>query len=333
MDTILTRSLYIRTPGTRLFAILLSLCFLLAGLPVMQISKTASQTNANTSIAGMMQSAGKIFGTSGSSDTKANCETPPPSAGISIVKTTSNGNGVFADGISVVPGNPVTWKYSVTNTGSVDLKDVTIFDIPEGLIGTKFDLTAGASKDVTKTGTALPLLASIPYTNIATVTAKAEIIGGPELSEMDNDWSWGDGFNWKIVTASDSSSYFASQPSASISVDKTTNGADGLTLLVGDPITWTYKVTNTGSFALTNIQVTDDKEGVIGTIAGLAPGASDTLTKAGKTAVAGHYANTATVTASYAPLVLNNVPTGTPPSGCWPKDRRWSSARPRPAPA
>ncbi len=55
----------------------------------------------------------------------------------------------------------------------------------------------------------------------------------------------------------------------------------------GQPVTYTYKVTNTGDVTLTDVTVTDDNatpefgadDFVVGTVASLAPGASTTLTK------------------------------------------------------
>ena len=44
-----------------------------------------------------------------------------------------------------------------------------------------------------------------------------------------------------------------------IHITKVTNGADGLNIPVGTPITWTYTVTNTGIYALRSVTVTDDR--------------------------------------------------------------------------
>ena len=73
----------------------------------------------------------------------------------------------------------------------------------------------------------------------------------------------------------------------SLTIVKTTNGDDGLTLLVGTPLTWSYLVTNNGDVPLTNITVSDDKfVDAICTIETLAAGASTTCTATG-TAAAG----------------------------------------------
>src|SRR5207248_109845 len=47
----------------------------------------------------------------------------------------------------------------------------------------------------------------------------------------------------------------------------------------GDKVTYTFKVTNTGDVALTNVTAKDDKLGDIGIIASLDVGASQTLSK------------------------------------------------------
>src|SRR5204863_108991 len=49
-------------------------------------------------------------------------------------------------------------------------------------------------------------------------------------------------------------------------IESDNNAAPGPYVKVGSAISWTYTVTNTGNVALTNIVVTDDKEGPICTI-------------------------------------------------------------------
>ena len=109
-------------------------------------------------------------------------------------------------------------------------------------------------------------------------------------------------------------------PVASIDIEKATNGEDadeypGVVFLFNpsspDAITWTYVVTNTGNVTLTNIQVTDDKEGFVGTIPSLAPGASATLTLNG-VAELGMYTNNSTATGQ--PVDNTGTPFGPPVS-------------------
>ncbi len=89
-------------------------------------------------------------------------------------------------------------------------------------------------------------------------------------------------------------------PDATIDIEKATNGEDadlptGPQILVGEPVTWTYVVTNTGAVTLNNIVVTDDQIGAIDCPqTTLAAGASMTCI-ATDIAVAGQYANMSTV--------------------------------------
>lgn len=91
------------------------------------------------------------------------------------------------------------------------------------------------------------------------------------------------------------------RPTASASMSRTPGGwfhaADqppGSALRLGQPVIWTYRVTNTGNVELTQVIVVDDREGTIACpYAVLAPSAFMTCTASG-TAHAGQYANVAT---------------------------------------
>jgi hypothetical protein len=102
----------------------------------------------------------------------------------------------------------------------------------------------------------------------------------------------------------------------SISIEKATNGEDadtptGPMILVGDPVNWTYVVTNTNGTVLTNVVVTDDKGVTVSCPkTTLAVGEEMTCTANG-TAEAGQYANIGTVVGT--PPVGSNV-TDTDPS-------------------
>jgi hypothetical protein len=83
-----------------------------------------------------------------------------------------------------------------------------------------------------------------------------------------------------------------------IDVEKFTNGEDadeapGPYIRLNYEVRWVYNVTNTGNVNLTNIDVTDDELGLIGTIPLLQPGESRVLTR-NATASLGQYENTAT---------------------------------------
>ena len=87
-------------------------------------------------------------------------------------------------------------------------------------------------------------------------------------------------------------------PTPLISIDKSTNGADadsapGPSITIGETVTWTYVVTNTGEVDLTGVIVTDDILGDVCTIGDLAIGDSETCELVGA-ATAGQYANIGT---------------------------------------
>ena len=89
---------------------------------------------------------------------------------------------------------------------------------------------------------------------------------------------------------------------AAIDVEKLVNGKDadlppGPSIDLGQPVAWTYMVTNTGAVALSQVSVTDDRGVAVScpkTV--LEPGESMTCTGSG-TAIAGQYANLGTATA------------------------------------
>ncbi|MEG3919857.1 hypothetical protein QUA07_12035 [Microcoleus sp. T3_A4] len=215
---------------------------------------------------------------------------PTPNPSIFIDKVT---NG--ADGVNILVNQPITWTYTVSNTGNVPLSGVSLTDDKEGII-TNFSGDANTNTlldtnevwTYTKTGTAQ----AGNYSNTGNVTGT---------------------YNGTPVTASDPSSYFGAAPA--FTIEKLTNGYDGKDILTGQPITWTYKVTNTGNIDLTNLQVKDDNgtpantsdDFVVGSIASLPVGSNQTLQKA-STAITGAYANIGTASNTYTDGSGNSTP-------------------------
>jgi uncharacterized repeat protein (TIGR01451 family) len=205
--------------------------------------------------------------------TMVNRITPAPA--VTIEKSTNGDDADAPPGPFVPNGSPVNWTYSVTNTGNVPLTNVAVSD-DQGVAVTcpATTLAVGVTEVCTATGTAAPG----PYANIGTVTATGA---------------------QQQVTDSDPSHYVGVAPG--IDIEKATNGADadfapGPFVPVGDPVTWTYRVTNTGNSPLTGVTVTDD-QGVVVTCpqATLAVAASMDCTAPAAAAVAGQYENRADV--------------------------------------
>lgn len=195
---------------------------------------------------------------------------------LSLVKRTNGVDSAAPPGPTVLPGSTVNWTYEVTNPGPATVTGLTVTD-DQGVIVTCTQTTLTAGESVTCTGSGMAVGGQ--YTNIG--TAEATLPSGG------------------IVTGSDSSFYFANE----VRIEKATNGVDadlppGVSVNSGDPVNWTYEVTNFGAGTLTDVVVTDD-QGVTVTCPGttLAPGASMICTAAG-VAVAGQYANVGTVSAT-----------------------------------
>ncbi|MDD1759884.1 MAG: choice-of-anchor E domain-containing protein, partial [Methanothrix sp.] len=200
--------------------------------------------------------------------------------GISLVKSTNGNDANDPTGPGIMENGTVIWTYLVTNTGNVNLTNVSVTDNITGLVGTIPLLLPGENKTLTVNGIA----SAGQYVNLGNAT------GTPPVGDD--------------VSDEDLSHYIGQSPS--ISLIKSTNGDDannatGPYITVGDTVTWNYLVTNTGDVNLTNVTVTDNITGVVGTIPLLLPGENRTLTATGP-ASAGQYAN------------LGNA-TGTPPVG------------------
>ena len=160
-------------------------------------------------------------------------------AGIQIEKAT---NGIDADeppGPFISIGGAVTWTYVVTNDGNSPLSSVAVVDNLVGPITCPLSvLAAGQSMTCTASGAAQ----SEEYTNFATATG---------ISPTGDE-----------VSATDPSHYFGAD--SGIRIEKSTNGVDadeapGPFIAVGEPVAWTYDVSNTGNTVLTDVIVSDDQ--------------------------------------------------------------------------
>lgn len=173
--------------------------------------------------------------------------TPQPDIG--VLKET---NGTDDQCGNLLTGQVVTWTYTVENNGNLALTNVVVTDDNGTPLDTSDDFhpvyvsgdTDGDSKlDTTETWifSASGTAGVGEYTNIATVAG---------------DWAFGQDSG--TVTSFEEDCYFGANPD--IDVVKLTNGTDNLcpVLAVGEAVTWTYNVTNSGNVALDNLIVTDD---------------------------------------------------------------------------
>jgi len=170
-------------------------------------------------------------------------ELPDPE--VEIVKETNGADHSTDDPNYVLAGDPVTWTYTVTNVGNVPLESVQVSDDQEGPIAAPvsvlepgevwvFEKTASADASTSDWDDG----ALNGYSNTGTVTANYE---GTQ------------------VTDSDTSGYYASNPS--ITIDCTVDGTpceDGVTVNVGESIVWTFDIENTGNVPLSAVVVKQD---------------------------------------------------------------------------
>jgi uncharacterized repeat protein (TIGR01451 family) len=207
-------------------------------------------------------------------------------------------NGIDADsatGPFIPVGDPVTWSYVFTNTGNVTLTNVTLTDdqlTAQNPLTTGLTLLSGQSATVVVTGVAT----SGQYANLGTVT------GVPPVGST--------------ITTTNPSHYYGSAPG--LDLRKYTNGVDadtptGPVIDVGNVVTWSYRIANTGNVTLTDVTLTDDQlpaQNPLTSGVTLVPGQVITITATG-VATAGQYQNTGIVTGT---TPLGEVLTTTNPS-------------------
>lgn len=188
---------------------------------------------------------------------------PPVVPAVALVKTANvSGTGIL--------GDVITYTFTVTNTGNTTLTNVVVSDPMVGLTITGSpiaSLAEGASSSVI-TGT---YTITQPDINIGSVTnsalATAKDPSGTEVTDISGT---ANNNNTPTITHITQTSAIALMKTASVSG----------TGILGDVITYTFKVTNTGNTSLTNIVVSDPMIGLTITgspITSLAVGASSSV--------------------------------------------------------
>jgi uncharacterized repeat protein (TIGR01451 family) len=195
----------------------------------------------------------------------------PPAPGVSIHKS-----GVVSpssDQNNIKVGDTISYSYLVTNTGNVTLKTVSVSDPSDGSVTCPTPAPPGLAP-----GASITCTADQPHT----------------VTQSDVD----DGAAKDIATAScadtngnpcpdspPSQALVPADPNLSVSIVKSASvepASDQNLAKVGDRITYTYKVTNTGNVDLKFVQVSDPTLGPVScpipAPPGLAPGASETCT-------------------------------------------------------
>ncbi len=188
---------------------------------------------------------------------------PIATAAIDIEKSTNEIDAdTQAEGPLLALPNIVVWTYTITNTGNTSLANVTVTD---DQLDSQADITcavngtfvANVIPGVLDPGDtfecqAFDYVVIGDYANVGSVVATPSDAAGAPLAGLDE------------VTDTDLSHYTGTRQGPAVEIEKSTSGLDadnpgeGPILYVGDPVIWTYVVTNMSSTFLMNITVTDD---------------------------------------------------------------------------
>ncbi|MEI2806544.1 SdrD B-like domain-containing protein [Albidovulum sp.] len=216
-----------------------------------------------------------------------------------------------------VPGDTISYAFTVRNSGNVTLTNVTLTDTLPGIVisgGPIASLTPGATDSTTFTALYTLTQADIDAGQVVNqATASGTPPTGPAVSDLSGATAGDDVPTTVPVGAA-----------AAIDLVKTADDSDFLDGAdPGDVVRYAFAITNTGNVTLTNVALTDILPGIViagGPIPSLAPGATDaatftaTYTPNAADFTAGSVDNTATATGFYGPggaLSVADVDTAT----------------------
>ena len=167
-------------------------------------------------------------------------------------------------------GDVITYTYTVTNTGNVDLSNVNVTDVHPG---------TGSLSAITPASASLSEAQSQVFTASYTVT-EADIIAGTDITNTATAHATPASGMITEPTANETISPTAPAPEAIFSKLASPDSD----LEEGDTVTYTYTVENTGNVTLTNTSISDVQSGT-GTLSAItptgvdiAPGASQDFT-------------------------------------------------------
>ncbi|MFD1859440.1 DUF7507 domain-containing protein [Aeromicrobium camelliae] len=175
-------------------------------------------------------------------------------------------DGVLADGAVGLPGDIVEYDFTITNTGSITLTDVTLNDPKPGLSGITFGAWPGEA-GVLEPGESVTATATYELTaeDIAagTVTNTATVTGQPPAGSP--------------VSDEDPAEVTLPELAPSIQVEKSGALAEGAQGVAGDTVEYRFTVTNTGNVTLTDVTLDDPLPGLSEIVFGDWPGEAGVL--------------------------------------------------------
>jgi hypothetical protein len=95
----------------------------------------------------------------------------PTGPAVSLKKSTNGEDADNAPGPSITVGSTVTWRYLVTNTGTINLTDVAVVDDRGVTVNCNGQTALAVAQSMTCTGSGVAAVG--PYRNVGTVTANS----------------------------------------------------------------------------------------------------------------------------------------------------------------
>ncbi|WP_313405296.1 hypothetical protein [Aeromicrobium sp.] len=221
--------------------------------------------------------------------------TGTPSTGAAVTDTASTTTTVnrtarlklvkSASGSPTKAGDRITYSFTVENTGNTTVTGVNVID---GLVTGETCSPSTLAPGATANCTADDYVVTQGDVNAGTVNNTADLVGTPPSGVS--------------LSRDGDSSRSTVTPLTRLSELTLVKSASGTPTKVGDQVTYSFKVTNTGNTTVTGVAVTDPLVGAVSCPTGsLAPAASVTCTAAAYTVTqadvdAGTVVNTATAT-------------------------------------
>ncbi|NEY91853.1 DUF7507 domain-containing protein, partial [Tabrizicola oligotrophica] len=188
-----------------------------------------------------------------------------PAPEITINKTVTDVDGEGAGGTAEDAGDQITYELVITNTGNVDLTNVTVTDPLTGLNHVIGDLAAGASVTLGADGTITYTVTQADIDSQGDLEAD-DLGGNDDDGQIDNTATvTGDYGNQTVSDDDDANAPIAYDPVLLIDkvvTDVGGDGPEGLVDAAGDIITYEITVTNDGNVTLTNVTITDPLTGL-----------------------------------------------------------------------
>ncbi|WP_341928262.1 DUF11 domain-containing protein [Nocardioides psychrotolerans] len=166
----------------------------------------------------------------------------PPTPGISLEKSVTDSQDQGSDGQL---GETLTYAFSVTNTGNVPLTNVTITDAKLGMsnVACVTNLAVGETKPCATTKSYVVTAADIAHGSVHNVaTASGKPPTGPSVTDDD-----------------DATIPTPARPALVVAKTVTDSSDPDTVASLGETLTYTFTVTNTGNVPLTGITISDPK--------------------------------------------------------------------------